>query len=74
MVTWKKGLEIQIVKDEQYNHCIYIELSGIPDPINDDKLEETTIEACKDFNINVSEMNIEACHRLPIRQNVANTD
>ena len=57
---------------EKYScgHCI--EFSGIFDTINDDKLENTIIEACKDNNINVSETDIEACHRLPVRCNATN--
>ena len=39
----------------------------IPNTINDDKLEDTIIEACKDVNIDVSETDIEACHRLPVK-------
>ena len=42
-----KSLEIQISKDEQYNHCNCVEFSSIPDTINDDNLEDTIIEACK---------------------------
>ena len=41
----------------------------IPNTINDDKFEDTIIEACKDVNIDVSETDIEVCHRLPIRRN-----
>ena len=67
-----KSLEIQISKDEQYNRRNCIEFSDIPDPINDNNLEDTIIEACKDININVSETDIEACHRLPIRRNATN--
>ena len=40
-----KSLGIQILKDKQYNRLNYIEFSGIPDTINDDKLKETIIEA-----------------------------
>ena len=60
------------MKDEQYNSRNCIEFSGIPDTINDDKLEDTIIEACKDVNLDVSESDIEACHRLPIRHNATN--
>ena len=67
-----KSLEIQLSKDEQYNCCNCIEFSGIPDTINDDNLEDTIIEACKDVNINVSETDIEACDRLPVRRSVTN--
>ena len=44
-----KRLEIQILKDEQYNRRNWIEFSGISDTINDDKLEERIIEACKAY-------------------------
>ena len=53
-------------KDEQYNCQNWIEFSGIPNTIKDNKLEETIIKAYKDVN-NVSEMDIEVCHILPIR-------
>ena len=67
-----KSLEIQISKDEQYNRCNCVEFSGIPDTINDNNLDNTIIEACKDINIDVSETDIEACHRLPVRRNATN--
>ena len=67
-----KSLEIQISKGEQYNRRNCVEFSGIPDTINDNNLEDTIIEACKEVNINVSETNKEACHRLPVRRNATN--
>ena len=44
----------------------------MPDTINDDKLEGTIIEACRDVNIDVSEKDIEDCLRLPVRHNATN--
>ena len=67
-----KSLEIQISKDEQYNRCNCIEFPGISNTINDNNLEDTFIKACKNINIDVSEMDIEACHRLPVRCNATN--
>ena len=67
-----KSLEIPISKDEQYNRCNCIEFFGIPYTFNDDNLEDTIIEPCKDINIDVSETDIEACHRLLIRRNATN--
>ena len=61
------------MKDEQYNRRNCVEFSGIPDTTNDDNLEDSIIEACKDTNIDVSETDIEACHRLPVRSNATNT-
>ena len=74
MVTWKKGQKSGNSDIEgwavQCHNCI--EFSGISNTINVNKLEEIIIEACKDININVSEMDIEACHRLPVRCNSGN--
>ena len=67
-----KSLGIQILKDKQYNRLNYIEFSCIPDPINDDKLKETIIEAWKDIFIDVIETDIDNCHRLTVRPNVTN--
>ena len=67
-----KSLKIQISKDRQYNRRNCIEFSGILDTLNDDKLEEKIIEACKDINIDVRETDKEACHRLPIKLNATN--
>ena len=67
-----KSLEIQISKDEQYNRCNCVEFFGIPDTFNDDNLKHTIIEPCKDINIDVSETDIEACHRLLVRRNATN--
>ena len=61
------------MKDEQYNRRNCVEFSGIPDTINDDNLEDTIIEACKDTSIDVSETDTEACHRLPVRSNATIT-
>ena len=78
MVKWRKRLkaclEIQISEDEQYNRRNCIEFSDIPDTINNKKLEETIIEACKNVNINVNEVGIEAYHRLPVRRNATNVN
>ena len=66
-----KSLENQILKDKQYNCCNCIEFACIPNTISDDKLEESIVEICKDICISISEMDIEACHRLPVRYNAA---
>ena len=67
-----KSLEIQILKDKQYNRRNCVEFSSIPDTINEDNLEDKIIKACKDINIDVSEMDIEVCHRLTVRCNPTN--
>ena len=67
-----KSLEIEISKDRQYNRRNCVEFSSVPATTIDDNLEDTIIEACKYINIDVSETDIEACHRLPIRRNATN--
>ena len=47
---------------------------GIPETINEDNFENTIIEACKNINIDVSETDIEACHRLSVRRNATNAN
>ena len=63
-----KSLEIHISKDKQYNRHNCVEFFTI----TNDKLEDTIIKASKDVNINVNEMDIEACQRLTIRCNATN--
>ena len=67
-----KSLEIQISNNKQHNRRNCIEFSGILDTINNDKLEETIIEACKDNNIDVRKTDTDACHRLPTKPNATN--
>ena len=40
-------------------------MSGIPND-QDQEFEENTVNICKDSDINISPMNIEGCHRLPL--------
>ena len=67
-----KSLEIEISKDRQYNRRKCVEFSSVPATTIDDNLEDTIIEACKYINIDVSETDIEACHRLPVKRNATN--
>ena len=66
------NLEKQISKNEKYGRRINIELSGITSQIPDHDLEEN-IKICKDLDINISNMDIEGCHRLPLGRNTTNT-
>ena len=66
------NLEKQLSKNEKYGHRINIELSGITSQIPDHDLEEN-IKICKDLDINISNMDIEGCHRLPLGRNTTNT-
>ena len=46
-----------------------MEISGIPNDILDNDLEEKVIEICKDSNIVITSSDIEGCHRLPLERN-----
>ena len=66
------NLEKQLSKNEQYGRRNNVEISGISNQIPDQDLEEN-IKICKDLDINISPMDIEGCHRLPIGRNTTNT-
>ena len=66
------NLEKQLLKNEQYGRCNNGEISGISNDILDEDLEEN-IKICQDSNINMSPMDIEGCHRLPLGRNSTNT-
>ena len=51
---------------EQYIWRNNIELAGILSPTRDKGLEETIIRICKEHGVDISPMDIEACHRLPL--------
>ena len=51
---------------EQYSQRNNIELAGIPNSIRENDSEETVINICKEHRIDISPINIEVCHRLPL--------
>ena len=59
---------------EQYSRRNNIELAGIPKSIKDNVLEETIINICEEHGIDISPVDIEACHRLPLSNAQANKD
>ena len=66
-----KQLERLCKKDEsdhnglaKYGHQNNIILSGIPDSISDNKLEESVISVLADIDVYVRYQDIEACHRF----------
>ena len=67
------NLEKQISKNEQYGRRNNVEISGISNPIPDQDLEENIVKICKDLDINISRMDIEGCHRLPLGRSTNNT-
>ena len=51
------------------NRKLTSELSGIPNSICDEDLENTVINICKESGIDVDARDIEGCHRLPLSRN-----
>ena len=49
---------------EQYGRRNNIEISGIPESVDDKKLEEKVVEVLNKIDVNISTSDIEACHRL----------
>ena len=49
---------------EQYGRRNNLEITGIPDEIKDEDLEEKVIEILNKIDVNVSTKDIEACHRI----------
>ena len=49
---------------EQYGRRNNIIITGIPDSIDNNQLEESATEILTDININVASNDTEACHRI----------
>ena len=67
------NLEKQLSKSELYGRRSNVEIPGISNQIPDQNLEENVVKICKDSVINISPMDIEGCHRLPLGRNSTNT-
>ena len=59
-------LEKLQVKTEQYSWRNNVEISGIPNDVLDNDLEEKVIEICKDSDIVIRSNALESCHCLPL--------
>ena len=46
-----------------------MEISGIPNDVLDNDLEEKVIKICKDSDIVITSSDIEGCHRLLLERN-----
>ena len=53
---------------QQYTRRNNIEISGLPETIEDKSLEDTVIKIAKAVDIHIGENDIEACHRLSRRK------
>ena len=67
-------LEKNQVEGEQYSHINNIEISGIPNRIPDEDLENTIISICKDSGVEIDSRDIEGCHKLPLSRNSRGQD
>ena len=61
-------------KWEQYSHRNKVEISGIPNTIPDNLLENTVISIWRDSGVEIHPKNIEGCHRLPLSRNSRGQD
>ena len=67
-------LEKNQVEGEQYSHINNIEISGIPNRIPDEDLENKITSICKDSGAGINPKDIEGCHRLPLSRNSRGQD
>ena len=58
------SLESSVNQVEQYGRRNNIVISGIPDDVADDDLEDAVTSIMEDIDVIVQNGNIEACHRL----------
>ena len=63
----------QIFKNENYGRWNNVGISEVSNEIPNQDLEENIIKFFKDSDINISHMDIEGSHRLPLRRNTTNT-
>ena len=68
----EKKCTIDIESNNQYVRRNNIEISGIPNKVEDNKLEGKVIEILKGIEVEVGEQDIEACHRLPTKNSSEN--
>ena len=58
--------------NNQYQRRNNMEISGIPNDVDDEVLEDKVVEVLKKIDVNVEKKDIEACHRLPASHNNLN--
>ena len=57
-------LEIQNNNLDQYSRRNNVEISGIPQSVSDNQLEEKVVDILKAIDVNITTNEIEACYRL----------
>ena len=72
MVKQNRILERKCAANEQYSWREYLEISGIPDSISNNNLEETVFRIFNETRVTVNSRDVEACHRLNQASNPKN--
>ena len=67
-------LEKDQAKGEQFSRRSNVEISGIPNTIPDNLLENTVISICRDSGVEIDLKDMEGCHRLPLSRNCRGQD
>ena len=62
-------LESEYNSLEQYGRRNNIEITGIPDSVPDQNLEEKVVDILNEVSVNVSPKDIETCHRVGVSKN-----
>ena len=70
----EKTAKLEKGQAEQYSCRNNIELAEILNLVRDSDLEKIDINICKEHRIDISLMDIEACHRLPLSNAQATKD
>ena len=65
------SLEINGNHLEQYGIRNNLDITGIPDDVSDENLEEKVIQVLSEIKVNVSSSDIEACHRIGKSKNLS---
>ena len=69
LVKQNRILERKCAANEQYSRRECLEISGIPDSISDNNLEETVLKIFNETGVTVNSGDIEVCHRLNQKAN-----
>ena len=69
LVKQNRILERKCAANEQYSRRECLEISGIPDSIPNNDLEETVLKIFNETGVTVNSRDVEACHRLKQKAN-----
>ena len=72
LVKQNRILERKCAANEQYSRRECLEISGIPDSIPNNNLQETVLKIFNETGVTVNTRDVEACHRLNQKANPKN--